>query len=143
MVFTLTQFRMHILRHIHYVMDIITWQIAPRSRIICFEFIYQKKNERRFEETLWLFWEYLWFSLTKNEDETFTYRYYVIFNWSLYCPWKKRFIFSFCKNIFIRDFQIEKPYISAELIAFWRECWKWGWGVTFGTIESSKDHNDL
>jgi len=82
----------------------------------------------------------------RRRHETFTYRYYVIFNWSLYCPWKKRFIFPFCKNIYFNNSRLsnwKKPYISAELIAFWCECWKWGWGVTFGTIESSKDHNDL
>ena len=57
----------------------------------------------------------------RRQLETFTYRYYVILNWSLYCPWKKKIHLPILQKYIsiIRDFQIEKkPYISAELIAF-------------------------
>ena len=58
---------MYLLRHFHYVIDIITWQ----TKVYLFRiYLLEDKKTWRIGETLWLFWEYLWFSLTKNEDDT-------------------------------------------------------------------------
>ena len=58
---------MYLLRHFHYVIDIITWQ----TKVYLFRiYLLEEKKTWRFGETLWLFCEYLWFSLTKNEDDT-------------------------------------------------------------------------